>query len=196
MLKSKRILFVLFAVCVILCSCTNKNINESTGSDISMSNTELCGFGELQQAERATETYALEYITKVMFFESYDEQLHNVVAIDLYNEQLYTYPTINRYLDSNMPDYEMSDNDIEYVLALLEKYEVLQWNSVYTESEEIEYEDGYSWILYIQYSNNTVSVFGGSGVSSANVTPENFDEFVDDMINFTHSRVPNIKVYS
>ena len=191
MYKRKKILFVLFIVCVILCSCTN-NTEESIGGNMSMVNVELCGFSELREAERTTAAHALEDITKIMFYEHEDLQQLNGIAIDIYNRQLFTHPIVDGNLGYREPNYNMTVKDVEEVLTILEKYNILNWNETYFDeslTEEEEWE-AYTWVLFIQYSDGTVQRFAGMGSYSVS-KPENFDEFVEEMINFTHSRVPN-----
>jgi len=191
-LKRKKIITIIFVTCIIFCSCTKKNVEESIGGNMSMVNVELCGFSELREAERTTAAHALEDITKIMFYEYAYQRQFNEVAIDIHNRRLYTYPVISSTLDRRTPDYEMSIEEIEEVLTILEKYNILNWNETYFDeslTEEEEWE-AYTWVLFIQYSDGTVQRFAGMGSYSVS-KPENFDAFVEEMINFTHSRVPN-----
>ena len=149
-------------------------------------------FGELEYSQETIGIHTLSDITKIYFYEGTSTETRREIAIDIGNRRLHTWPKISIYLDSNNTDYIMTEEEVEYVLNLLEKYDVLSWGRITTENTESTVGVTYSWVLYIQYSDGTISYFNGYGAHPTEVQPENFNEFVEDMINFTHSRVPNV----
>lgn len=161
------------------------NSNFQQGSDDTLNNNPINGFDTLHTAPPASGSHETSDISKILFYETYNQEVHNAIAVDIGSKMLYTNPDIN-FLDLDEPDYQMSEEDVQIVLDILQKYNVMAWDELYT--EEAEYEDGYSWIMYIQYADGTVNSFAGRGPSKNSVVPEKFDAFVDEMMEFIKTR--------
>lgn len=161
------------------------NSNSQQESDTPMGTNQINGFDTLKNAPLASEVHESSDIIKILFYEAFDGQTHNAIAIDIGSKMLYTNPDIN-FLDLDAPDYSMTDDDIQIVLDILDNNNILDWNAVY--SVDAEYEDGYGWVMYIQYSDGTVNRFIGSGPVKDSVIPENFDVFVEEMITFIKAK--------
>ena len=182
MRKSILLIFIIVFSTMIF-ACTN-NI-EKEEENINMSEKTICGFEDLLKEPKSDKKQDVENIIKIMFFEWYDGQNHNEVAIDIGNKTLYTEPQIN-FIDIDEPDYSMSNDDVKTLFNIINKNNILNWESNYIENGE--YEDGYSWGLFIQYQDGNVNSFIGKGQTKENVVPENFDAFVNEITDFSQSK--------
>ena len=198
MKQIKNLLFIVICLAITLSACNRgvsssntRGLEESTMNGNSIVSGELPTFANIPTSPEATEPRAISEITKIIFFEAGYPQRYNEIAIDIANRRLYTYPDTFAFSFIE-PDYIMNEDDVHQALELLEKYEVLSWEREIIGESPAGADGNYSWIMYIQYSDGTISIHSGQGVYMSQVQPENFNEFVGDMINFTHSRVPNV----
>jgi len=211
-LKKFVLLGIALVICITICTCTDSESEISTspgnvsnsvsnspegniqnsdeGREVTVDNQELSNFDDLDDLPSAITQHSLTDITKILSYEHYDMQRQNGTAIDIQNKNLYTEPEIG-YIRLAEPDYNMTDEDVETVLNILDKYDVLNWDSTYGEKPDDDPDnvmDGdANWYLYIQYSDGTVSGIQGYGRYSESY-PEGAESFMDEMIAFTYSK--------
>lgn len=176
------------------CNYNSENSTIANGGDSLMTTHGLSGFSTLAQSLRATTKHSLVDITKITFFESYDMLTKNMVAINIADKNLFIAPHSFTYLDYETPDYEMTDKDVNVVLDILNRHDVLNWNNCYgslADDSPDTMDDSSGWNLCIQYSDNTVNLYVGHGLRSEGLFPKGFELFVEEITTFTHSRQPN-----
>src|SRR5699024_10054069 len=79
-------------------------------------------------------------------------------------------------------DESMELNNAEEGLYILRSYDVHSRKKEYTFEDSDTYEDGYIWRLWLQYEDGTVEKHKGKGTDRDKITPDNFDDFVKDLI--------------
>ncbi len=50
-------------------------------------------------------------------------------------------------------------------------------------------DDGVGWSLYLQFEDGTVEKHKGSGTAMKSITPENFDDFFNELSDFVDERL-------
>lgn len=210
-MKKGVLVSIMLMICIAICACSDNNVENTTspddtseisnssgdnvqnsneGSEVTVSSQELNDFDNIAKSPLTSTEHSLSDITKIMYYEYYEEQNHNQIAIDIGNKNLYTYPDIV-HIRLDDPDYTMTDEDVETVQSLIDKYNVLKWDSTYgykPDYDQCEVEDGGgSWRLYIQYTDGTVSRAKGYGYYSKS-HPEGAESFIKEMLTFTHSK--------
>ena len=136
-------------------------------------------FSEIQNTEKSDKKEDFEYVTKIAFQEAGDMQ-SDIIAMDFEKMEIYHSIYTISDLDDEEPLRELNNEDISQLKKILQDTD--DWKEVYgPEEDEADYEDGYGWCLFIVYKDGKVKQYIGSGESKEEVTPENFDEFADNM---------------
>jgi len=155
--------------------------------DVAVDNTELYGFYTMvTQSDLAQEPHPLSDVTKVLCYESSNTLVLYTFAIDIAGKGMFIEPIINSMLDYYEPDYHMTDADVDEVLAILERNDVLAWNPEYgdmTSPGEGAVDGWGGWALYLQYSDNTVSHFCGNAEY-----PDTYGSFIEELTDFVDSK--------
>ena len=154
--------------------------------------TGLDGFyAMIMQSDLAQEAHPLSDVTKVLCYESKDTLGLYTFAIDIAGKGMFIEPSLSLSLDYDEPDYHMTDADVEEVLAILERNDVLAWDPVYgdmTDPGEGAQDGWGGWFLYIQYSDNTVSYFCGTGSMYEGGHPDTYGSFIKELTDFVDSK--------
>lgn len=169
----------------------NKQAN-SEGEENAMNQVDIFDFKHIQHAPEATEEHAIDKVVKVFFDESSINQPYRAVAIDVENDEIYRNPIISRRGLRAQDGVTTVENSNE-VQDILKKYEVQDWESDYTFEDAESYEDGYSWRLWLQFEDGTVERYSGKGTDKEKLTPENFDDFAQELYQFQQDKVTEVK---
>ena len=116
-----------------------------------------------------------------------DSSLSDTIAIDVTNNEIYVDPSWTT-LGVDTFDEPVPVNDVQNVLEILEEYNVQDWKKDYTVENPEDYEDGFSWRLWLQFEDGTVEKHGGSGTEDG-ITPENFDGFFTELNEFVAGKL-------
>ena len=172
MLKRDKLLLLLLVMCIYFSACiseksiSSSNVDSETvissidiiESEVSMNNDNLPSFSEMPDSPETTEEHQVNDITKIIFYEFSDFQRLKEIAIDIENRLMYTSPDTTRTIWP-APNYFMTIEESEEVLSILERYDVFSWERV--QRDDTEGFGNYSWTLYIQYSDGSISIHGG-----------------------------------
>lgn len=116
-----------------------------------------------------------------------DSSFSDTIAIDVTNNEIYVDPSWTT-LGVDTFDEPVPVNDVQNVLEILEEYNVQDWKKDYTVENPEDYEDGFSWRLWLQFEDGTVEKHGGSGTEDG-ITPENFDGFFTELNEFVSGKL-------
>ena len=116
-----------------------------------------------------------------------DSSLSDTIAIDVTNNEIYVDPSWTT-LGVDTFDEPVPVNDVQNLLQILEEYNVQDWKKDYTVENPEDYEDGFSWRLWLQFEDGTVEKHGGSGTEDG-ITSENFDEFFTELNEFVAGKL-------
>jgi len=160
----------------------SENKAEQNNQVISNENTEHDGevdifdFYFINRAPIATEKHPLDELIKIYLSSK-------GVAIDVKNNELYEKP---RFSTNGVATFEdpLQFHDKEGLLEILETYHVQEWKEDYTTEDPGTYQDGFGWLMILQFEDGTVEKYRGSGPFKEDVVPENFDEFANDIAEF------------
>lgn len=156
----------------------NENNNEDEENN--MADIDIFEFKHIAQAPETTEAKAVQEVIKVYFAEhSIDIPLEDeAVAIDIANNEIYVHPVINhRGFRATGGVVEL--NEAEKVIDILETYHVQEW-------PDSEGEDGYFWMLRLQYEDGSVQRYEGN---EATEKPEQFEAFNSALREFVAERM-------
>ena len=160
--------------------------------NVTVDNTGLDGFYTMvTQSDLAQEAHPLSDVTKILCYENQSMRSLYTFAIDIAGRGVFTEPNLSSSLDRREPNYHMTDADVDEVLAILERNDVLAWNPEYGDVQT--YQDGVmdgggGWALYLQYSDNTVSHFCGTGSMYEGGHPDTYGSFIKELTDFVDSK--------
>ncbi|MBC2019810.1 hypothetical protein HCA81_02050 [Listeria booriae] len=187
-MTGKRIIvLVIVLVFSFVSACSNKQEVNSNEEEKKVLETPTKDFSRIGKLKIATQTQELNRVVKILFYEAGDMQYKNVVAIDIGNKVMYLDPHVQT-VGREMPNYNMMDSDIEQVRSIFQKYDIQKWKAEYSVEDRSTYEDGYGWIMYLEYADRTVEKHEGFGTTKSDVIPSNFNDFVDEIIGFVNTK--------
>lgn len=154
---------------------SNENNNEKNGKD-EVGEIDIYDFYFINRAPLAEKKHPLEELIKIYYSSK-------GVAIDLKNNEIYAEP---QFSTNGIATFEepLEFHDQEELLEILEKYNVQEWKEDYTTEDPDSYQDGFGWMMFLQFEDGTVEKYRGSGSFKKDVVPENFDEFAEEMEAF------------
>lgn len=185
-----------FITCLFLVACQSIDDDKGEtanleGEEDAMNQVDIFDFKHIQDAPEATEKHAIDKVVKVFFDESSIDKPYKAVAIDVENNEIYLNPIISRR-GLRAQDGVTTVETSKEVHAILKKYEVQDWKSDYTFEDAESYEDGYSWRLWLQFEDGTVEKYSGKGADKERLTPENFDDFAQELYQFQKDKVTEV----
>ncbi|MBC1373667.1 hypothetical protein HB847_15040 [Listeria booriae] len=187
MSKKMIIVGMLCFVCFIS-ACSNKpETIPNSEEDKKVVETPIKDFSRIDKLVQSTEPQDIDRIVKVLFYESNNMQYKNTIAIDIGNNVMYLNPKVPT-LGLVNADYKMTEDDVEKVQNIIKKYGIQSWKEDYSDSKNTNYEDGYGWVIYLEYADRTVERHSGSGMYRADVIPKNFDTFIEEITNFVDNK--------
>ncbi|WP_321386843.1 hypothetical protein [uncultured Enterococcus sp.] len=143
----------------------------------------------------SAEPQAVENIAKFYFYEVSNAAIANKVIVDLQNKVTQMNPTDFHFsgeIDVAPFDITLSDKDIETVTGILKEGQVSSWDREYREGDPELLENldtqGYSWVLFIQYKDGTMTDRTGLGVTKEGIQPKGYHDFVDGLTEFLASK--------
>src|SRR5699024_4380742 len=154
--------------------------------EINTADDELFDIYYIKEAPRTNEKHSITEVIKVVFSMS-DSSTGDTLAIDIEENEVYIDPWMSS-LGVNTVEGTKKVEDAEKVLDVLKKYNVQEWKKDYTRENSSTYEDGFGWSLKLQFKNGMVEEHSGSG-SEDEVTPENFEEFYEELSQFVDERL-------
>lgn len=191
-------LYIILLFIILVSGCDySKTVDSEREVEMTEKET-LDGFYDLFKSEQANTGHSLDDITKVMYDDVYEMANSSCIAINVGDKGMF----INRRIHSSLKfrefDYIMSDSDINEVRAILEKYDVMNWEDEYgtyipvadADDPNISIDGGGGWTLVIQFSDNTVKRINGF-YDGDEEYPENYEEFVKELEEFVDSKEPN-----
>ena len=168
----------------LITSCAENNHEqrvEEEKRELLESGIDIYDFGYFAMAPEAVEKQPLDKVIKLYFSEWSIDMLHEPIAIDIENSEMYSKPSMGSRGLNNFPDETIPITDAHEIIDILKKYDVQSWERDYTFKDPQDDEDGYSWSLILQFADGSLEEHGGAGTDIAQLTPENFREFVDEL---------------
>lgn len=176
-----------------LVGCGNSVLEESPNSETSnqdkddnsheeeSDDMDIFDFYYINQAPKATEKHPLDELIKIYLSTK-------SIAIDVGNNELYEKP---RFSTNGVAIFEdpLPFDDRGGLLKILEKYNVQAWEENYTTADPDEYDDGYGWMMLLQFEDGTIERYQGKGPDKEDVVPENFDDFTEEMEAFKNEKM-------
>ncbi len=185
-MKQNYYLFSIIILCLILVGCKDTNdeaIHEQpdTKKEEVADGRDIFDFYYINRAPEATEKHPLNELIKIYFSTK-------SVAIDVENQELIEKP---RFATNGVATFEdpLPFTDKEGLLEILEKYNVQEWKEDYTTEDPDTYDDGYGWMMLLQFEDGTIERYKGAGTEEETVFPENFDEFAEEMETFKDDHI-------
>lgn len=180
---------MLFVVCFIS-ACSSKIETIPNEGDEKVVETPIKDFSRIDKLAQSANQQDTDRIVKILFYESNNMQYKNTIAIDIGNQAMYLNPKISTVglVDA---DIKMTENDVKKIMDILKKYDIQSWKENYSDKKNTNVEDGYGWVLYLEYSDRTIEKHSGFGISRADVIPRNFDTFIEEITNFVDNKKEN-----
>lgn len=141
----------------------------------------------LFKAPKATEKQDLSKIIKIVFSYS-DGSTGNTIALNVEEDGIYIKPSVQSIGVRATKGIKKID-DMEKVVEIFDKYNVQDWKEDYSVEDPSSYEDGIGWNLWFQYKDGTVQSSRGSGTGLESITPEEFDDFFNELSDFVDERL-------
>lgn len=145
---------------------------------------DIFDFAFVNGAPETEESHEVNDIIKMYATTWSIDELHHPIAIDIKNHEIYIEPEVKLF----GVEFEIGRkkvDDIEIVLELFDKYEVLSWQNYYSNvKDHHSYEDGSSWKLLVQYEDGTIETFRGSGTRFSDIIPENYTDFMNELADY------------
>lgn len=163
-------------------------------------NRPISDFEELRSRKlpESTELQSTDNIVKFYFYEVANAAIANKVIVDLQNKVSQMNPTDFHFsgeIDVVPFDITLSDKDIKTVTNILKDGKVSAWDKEYRDGDPELLENldtqGYSWVLFVQYKDGTMTVRTGLGVTKEKIQPEGYNEFVDGLTEFLALKNPS-----
>ena len=184
-MRKVRLSFAIICICFLVMGC--HNLQEKDKGEPNMSNKELYDIYFLFEAPKATEKHELSEVIKIAFSVGGSSN-DNEIAIDIEKHIIHIAPWMSTLGVTSLGESDYIE-DIEKVLNILEKYNVQDWKEDYTFEDPSSYEDGFAWSLYLQFEDGTVERHKGSGSFAEEITPDNFNEFYNELNDFVEERL-------
>ena len=168
---------------------TNQPINEKNNGkgENDIYEYDIYDFANIKKAPEAAMEHPFSNVIKILF-DAGSIAAENTIAIDILKNEIYINPQMgSRGL--RFSDGTVEVNDIEKVIKILEKYDVQNWENDYTFEDPDSYQDGYGWVLRLQFEDGTVELYGGEGSRKSEIIPENFDDFFVELSEFVKERI-------
>lgn len=189
---------VLICICLFLIGCQS---NSTVDSYINIEATEaflnkekevrtypnigdddIFDFAFIKGAPKAEESHDVNEIIKMYSTTWTIEEPHYPLVIDIENSQIYEEADVGGPHGVRFEESRKKVNDIEIVLGLFEKYNVLSWQNYYSNVKDYHsYEDGASWRVLVQYEDGTIETFRGEGKSFEGILPDNYNDFMNEL---------------
>lgn len=154
---------------------------EEKKQELLESGIDIYDFEHLAMAPETVETQPLDKVIKVYFSEWSIDMLHELIAIDIENSEMYLNPSTGSRGLNNFPDETTPITDAREIIDILKKYDVQSWERDYMFEDPQDYEDGYSWSLILQFADGSLEEHGGAVTDVVQLTPNNFREFADEL---------------
>ena len=189
-MKRKWLLLVppllLFSVLLIACQDENNHIDPVNGNHQKTKNNQaedidIYDFYYINKAPRAAEKHSLDNLIKIYF--SAKNIAVDIEEHEIYMDALYSRNGIDTFEDT------IELNDKEGLINILEKYDIQKWKDDYTTEDPDSYEDGYGWLLLLQFKDGTVEKYRGTGPLKDEVIPDNFDAFGNELEDFINEQI-------
>ncbi len=190
-MKRHYYLFSIIILCLILVGCKDtkdENINDGaihekpdTKKEEVVDGMDIFDFYFINRAPKASKKHPLDELIKIYFSSK-------GVAIDVENQEIIEAP---RFATNGVATFEepLPFNDKEGLLEILEKHNVQDWKDDYTTEDPDSYQDGYGWMMLLQFEDGTIERYKGNGTDKVTVFPENFDEFAEEMEVFKMDKI-------
>src|SRR5699024_7988748 len=123
---------------------------------------------------------------KLYFIEN-DSSLDTGFAIDIEKNVVYIDPRIGSHGLRRTNDDPDELQDTQKFIDLIEAYDVQNWKEHYSDGNDDE--DGYGWQILLQYSDGSVEKHAGSGTDMQKITPENFNQFTEDLAEIVNKEL-------
>jgi len=178
-LKKLLVGSLVFFTCLALFAC-NQGHDEDILDDEQVK-YDIYDFYFINRAPVETEKHPLDELIKIYYSTK-------AVAIDVGNNELLEKP---RFATNGVAIFEdpLPFDDKEGLIEILEKYQVQEWKEDYTTEDPDSYQDGYGWMMLLQFEDGTIERYKGSGSYKEDVVPENFDDFANDMETFKEEKI-------
>ena len=149
---------------------------------------DIFDFSFIRSAPVTEKSQPVENVIKVYHGE-WSMERAPAVAIDVENKEIYIEPRMaNRGVRAHGGTKVIED--AEKVIQILEKYDIQNWQHYYSNVKDTtSYEDGASWSLWLQYDDGSVEIFRGEGTFWKDITPDNYQSFVNELTEFVEERI-------
>lgn len=145
---------------------------------------DIFDFAFINGAPKTEESHEVEEIIKMYATTWTIDELHHPIAIDIANNEIYVEPDVKLFGVEFETERKKVD-DIDKVLELLDKYDVLNWQNYYSNVKDYHsYEDGASWSLMVQYEDGTTEEFYGKGTFFREIIPDHYEDFMKELGNY------------
>ena len=158
-----------------------ENNNGENVEDDQMDDIDIYDFYYINKAPRAVEKHSLDNLIKIYF--SAKNIAVDIEEHEIYMDALYSRNGIDTFEDT------IELNDKEGLINILEKYDIQKWKDDYTTEDPDSYEDGYGWLLLLQFEDGTVEKYRGTGPLKDEVIPDNFDAFGNELEDFINEQI-------
>ncbi len=178
-MKRLLVFSLVFFTCLALFAC--KQARDEEILDDEQVKYDIYDFYFINRAPAATEKHPLDELIKIYYSTK-------AVAIAVENNELLEKP---RFATNGVTIFEdpLPFDDKEGLIEILEKYQVQEWKEDYTTEDPDSYQDGYGWMMLLQFEDGTIERYKGSGPYKDDVVPENFDDFANDMETFKEEKI-------
>ncbi len=175
-----KITLLVLITCAFLPACEQSSSEKEVVLD-NHEGIDIYDFYFINRVPAATEKHPLDELIKIYFSTK-------AVAIDVGNNELLEKP---RFATNGVTIFEdpLPFDDKDGLIEILEKYQVQEWKDNYTTEDPDSYQDGYGWMMLLQFEDGAVERYQGSGPYKEDVVPENFDDFADEMEAFKKEKV-------
>lgn len=173
---------------LILLGCHDTNGEEE--EVLTMTEDELYDIYYIKEAPETKQRQDLSELIKIVVVKNENLQ-DETIAIDVQGNGIYIDPS-NSSLGIRATKGIHEIDDMEKAIDILRKYNVQDWEEDYsTERDPSSTEDGVGWSLYLQFEDGTVEKHRGTGTAMKSITPEGFDDFIDELSDFVNERLEN-----
>lgn len=192
--KVTRLVILSMLLCMVGCQTDSSHSDaesnhsshaEKKDGEKDMNEKDIFNFKNIEHAPEATEDHSLSAVIKVFFDESSFDEPYQSIAVDIGNNEIYVNPIISQR-GLRAQDGVLDINDGKGIISILEKYQIQDWKTDYTDADAEEAEDGESWALILQYEDGSVKKHIGN---DEDLTPEGFREFADELYQFVENHL-------
>lgn len=171
-------MFLLLMIGAFLTACNEKS-NQDNNEDLD--DIDVYDFYFINKAPESDEKHPLDELIKIYFSAK-------GVAIDVGEKEIYIDPI---YASNGIDTFEgtVDFDDKEGLIDIIEKYNVQKWKSDYSFEAPDDYQDGYGWLLLMQFEDGTVEKYRGAGSLKEDITPRHFDAFGETLKDFVKGQI-------